>query len=68
MKRYLLFIIVILSYYLSADILNNKAGAQSCGTGGCTSAAETNQYPPSTFSTSSSSWSTVSADRVCGQA
>src|ERR1035438_4802737 len=37
------------------------ANAQTCATGGCTSAAETNQYPSSTFSTTSSSWTTVSA-------
>ncbi len=37
------------------------ANAQTCATGGCTSAAETNQYPSTTFSTTSSTWQTVSA-------
>src|ERR1700758_685559 len=46
---------------LSLAIISLNVNAQTCGTGGCTSAAETNQYPASTFSTTSSSWSTVSA-------
>jgi hypothetical protein len=61
MKRYLLFIFVFALYFLSANLINSNVSAQSCGTGGCTSAAETNQYPSSTFSTTTSTWVTVSA-------
>ena len=39
-----------------------NASAQTCATSGfCTSSSETNQYPASAFSTTSSSWTTVSA-------
>ncbi len=54
MKKQLLFISVLIMFGLNAN-------AQTCAAGGCTSAAETNQYPSSTFSTTSSSWTTVSA-------
>jgi GH25 family lysozyme M1 (1,4-beta-N-acetylmuramidase) len=46
---------------LSVNLQLGKVNAQSCGTGGCTSSSETNQYPSSTFSTSTSTWVTVSA-------
>jgi len=52
MKKLLLFLIVILFYSLSVR-------AQSCDAGGCSNF--TNQYPSSTFSTTSASWTTVSA-------
>ncbi|HEX7415213.1 MAG TPA: GH25 family lysozyme [Bacteroidia bacterium] len=42
-------------------IISLSTNAQTCATGGCTSAAETNQYPAATFATTSSTWSTVSA-------
>lgn len=54
MKRQLLSIIVV--------IFSLNIQAQTCGTGGC-AATTTNsigQYPTTTFSTTSSSWSTVS--------
>ncbi|MGZ6540261.1 MAG: hypothetical protein ACXVEB_17930, partial [Bacteroidia bacterium] len=51
--------ILLLLLIIGAGQLN----AQTCGSGGC-SAADTNstgQYPSSVFSTTSSSWSIVSA-------
>ena len=35
--------------------------AQTCATGGCSSTVQTSQYPTNTFSSTSSTWSTVSA-------
>jgi len=54
MKKQLLLISVL-------AIFGFNANAQTCAAGGCTSAAETNQYPAATFSTTSSTWTTVSA-------
>src|SRR6201993_2218408 len=44
-------------------LLINISTAQTCGTGGCaaTDTNSTGKYPAATFSTSSSSWSVVSA-------
>lgn len=51
-----LFTLLAIAFYIQAN-------AQTCGSGGC-SIADTNatgQYPSATFSTTSSSWTTVSA-------
>lgn len=43
-------------------LISQVCSAQTCGTGGCAATAtnSTGQYPTTTFSTTSSSWSTVS--------
>jgi GH25 family lysozyme M1 (1,4-beta-N-acetylmuramidase) len=52
----------IITFFALLAIWGFGANAQTCATSGfCTSSSETNQYPASTFSTTSSSWTTVSA-------
>src|SRR5246127_5183578 len=48
---------------LLAIVFTISSQAQNCNTGGCAATAtnSTGQYPSSTFSTTSSSWTTVSA-------
>lgn len=56
MRKRQLSIVLFLIFHFSLN-------AQTCGTGGCAATAtnSTGQYPTTTFSTTSSSWSTVSA-------
>lgn len=49
--------------FINSMLLTNTCNAQTCGIGGCI-AADTNstgKYPAATFSTTTSSWSTISA-------
>ncbi|MGD0709896.1 MAG: GH25 family lysozyme [Bacteroidales bacterium] len=52
----------IITTFALLAIFGLNANAQTCATSGfCTSSSETNQYPAATFSTTSSSWTQVSA-------
>ncbi|HWY33707.1 MAG TPA: hypothetical protein VNX68_03625, partial [Nitrosopumilaceae archaeon] len=55
--------LLVISFAIDFMLLTNTSSAQTCGTGGC-AAVDTNstgKYPKNTFSTTSSSWSTISA-------
>ncbi|MBA2611811.1 MAG: T9SS type A sorting domain-containing protein [Bacteroidetes bacterium] len=61
MKKTLTVLTILIT--LNFSLTNNKCYAQVCSPGGCAATAtnSTGQYPSTTFSTSYSSWSTISA-------